>query len=225
MSIVTLVGNPREGSRTRTAALEATRAVARRIGYAVPGEVASGGGASGDVVPHDVVDLAALGPHLLSRVPSPGVEAALHLVTKSSLLVVASPTYKGTYSGLLKVFLDRLPSGALAGTTALPLLVMGDPAHSLAVEVHLRPLLVELGATVPTPGLALLESQLTDLEERLGAWADRVAPQVAATFRDGGVSFGDGAGSAGEVKEEAVSGGAVSEGAVKDGPAKVGAVS
>ncbi|MEV0203059.1 NADPH-dependent FMN reductase [Nonomuraea sp. NPDC050691] len=168
MSIVTLVGNPREGSRTRAVAVEATRAVARRIGYAVPGVV---------------VDLSALGQHLLSPVPFPGVEAALHRVAASSLLVVASPTYKGTYTGLLKVFLDRLPSGALAGTTALPLLVMGDPAHSLAVEVHLRPLLVELGATVPTPGLALLESQLTDLEERLGAWADRVAPQVTAELR------------------------------------------
>ncbi|NUW46779.1 NADPH-dependent FMN reductase [Nonomuraea rhodomycinica] len=173
MSVVTLVGNPREGSRTLAVALEATRAVTRRIGY----------GASDGAVPGEVVDLSRLGPQLLSSVPSPSVEAALRLVAGSSLLVVAGPTYKGTYTGLLKVFLDRLPSGALAGTTALPLLVMGDPAHALAVEVHLRPLLVELGATVPTPGLALLESQLTDLEERLAAWADRVAPQVAAPLK------------------------------------------
>ncbi|GAA2374487.1 hypothetical protein GCM10010404_32520 [Nonomuraea africana] len=73
---------------------------------------------------------------------------------------------------------------ARAGTTALPLLVMGDPAHSLAVEVHLRPLLVELGATVPTPGLALLESEIPHREERLGAWADRVAPQVAVPLKE-----------------------------------------
>ncbi|NUW37931.1 NAD(P)H-dependent oxidoreductase [Nonomuraea sp. SMC257] len=196
MSVVTLVGNPRAGSRTRAVALEATRAIARRVGYGVPD----------DAVPGDVVDLSGLGPHLLSPVPSPSVEAALHLVARSRLLVVAGPTYKGTYTGLLKVFLDRLPSGALAGTTALPLLVMGDPAHSLAVEVHLRPLLVELGATVPTPGLALLESQLTDLEERLGAWADRVAPQVAATLR-----------------AEAATTGAATTGAVREGAAKVGA--
>ncbi|GAA3139289.1 NADPH-dependent FMN reductase [Nonomuraea roseoviolacea] len=178
MSVVTLVGNPREGSRTLAVAVRATRAVARRIGY-------------DDAVPGEVVDLSALGPHLLSPGPYPGVEAALHLVARSSLLVVASPTYKGTYTGLLKVFLDRLPSGALAGTTALPLLVMGDPAHSLAVEVHLRPLLVELGATVPTPGLALLESQLTDLDERLDAWADRVAPQVAAATGPAGAPEGE----------------------------------
>ncbi|WP_236004259.1 NADPH-dependent FMN reductase [Nonomuraea antri] len=133
----------------------------------------------------EVVDLSALGPHLLSPVPHPGVEVALELVTEADVLVVASPTYKGTYTGLLKAFLDRLPSGALAGSAALPLLVMGDPAHSLAVEVHLRPLLVELGAFVPTPGLALLESQLPNLREVLRRWADRVAPQVAAALGEG----------------------------------------
>ncbi|MGI5271911.1 NADPH-dependent FMN reductase [Nonomuraea sp. CA-218870] len=163
MSLVVLVGNPREASRTRAAAVEAAGAVGERIG--VP-------------PPYDVVDLAGLAPHLLSPVRSPGVESALERVAGASVLVVASPTYKGTYTGLLKVFLDRLPPRALAGTTALPLLMMGDPAHSPAVEVHLRPLLVELGALVPTPGLALLESQLPELTEVLAAWADRVAPQA-----------------------------------------------
>ncbi|MFC7588465.1 NADPH-dependent FMN reductase [Nonomuraea antimicrobica] len=125
-----------------------------------------------------MVDLSALGPHLLAPGSHPGVEVALELVSEASVLVVASPTYKGTYTGLLKAFLDRLRPQALAGTTALPLLVMGDPRHALAVEVHLRPLLVELGATVPTPGLAFLESEFPRLEEVVAAWADRVAPQA-----------------------------------------------
>ncbi|MEU1391099.1 MULTISPECIES: NAD(P)H-dependent oxidoreductase [unclassified Nonomuraea] len=177
MSVVALVGNPREGSRTRTVAVEAAEAVARRLG--LPGA-------------HDVIDLSALGPHLLAPGPAPGVEVALELVAEARVLVVASPTYKGTYTGLLKAFLDRLRPEALAGVVALPLLVMGDPKHALAVEVHLRPLLVELGATVPTPGLAVLESQLAvresplpELEELLGRWAERVAPQVAAALAVG----------------------------------------
>jgi FMN reductase len=58
--------------------------------------------------------------------------------------------------------------------TALPLLVMGSPRHALAVEVHLRPLLVELGATVPTPGLAVVESDLERIEEILAEWAATV---------------------------------------------------
>ena len=66
---------------------------------------------------------------------------------------------------------------------ALPLLVMGSPRHALAVELHLRPLLVELGAVVPTPGLAVLESELPRLDEVLDEWAARIAPQVAVALR------------------------------------------
>ena len=165
MSTVALVGNPRPKSRTLGVALQAAEAVGERVG------------ATGRT---EVVDLAVLAPDLLSAVPPPDVQRALDAVGSADVLVVASPTYKATYTGMLKVFLDRFGAGSLASTAALPLLVMGDARHSLAVETHLRPLLVELGANVPTPGLAVLESQLADAEEVVGAWADRVAPQVAA---------------------------------------------
>ncbi|SDH76196.1 FMN reductase [Sinosporangium album] len=164
-SIVTLVGNPKPASRTYAAAVAAADALSREIGY---------GGS------RDVVDLAALAPTLLGPSPSPGVEVALDLVKGADVLIVASPTYKGTYTGLLKVFLDRLPPGALVGAVALPLLVVGDARHALAVEVHLRPLLVELGAAVPTPGLALPEAELPQVDDVVSQWAVKVAPQVAA---------------------------------------------
>ncbi|MWA02640.1 NADPH-dependent oxidoreductase [Actinomadura sp. LD22] len=167
MSVAVLVGNPRPKSRTLQIALQAAEAVAGRVGHA---------GAA------DVVDLSALAPVLLDAAPAPEVRDALDRVAHADVLVVASPTYKATYTGLLKVFLDRLPGGALASTIALPLLVMGDPKHSLAVEVHLRPLLVELGATVPTPGLAFLEAQVPDAAGVIGAWADAVAPRVSAAL-------------------------------------------
>ncbi|MGI5325441.1 NADPH-dependent FMN reductase [Actinomadura nitritigenes] len=167
MSVLVLVGNPRPKSRTLQIALQAAEAVAGRVGHA--GEP-------------DVVDLSDLASGLLGAAPPPEAKDALDRVAGADVLVVASPTYKATYTGLLKVFLDRLPGGALASAVALPLLVMGDPKHSLAVEVHLRPLLVELGATVPTPGLAFLEAQVPDAAEVLGAWADLVAPQVSAAL-------------------------------------------
>jgi FMN reductase len=202
MSIVTLVGNPREGSRTLAIAVRAAEAVAKRLrpapgheGAASAGTRLEPGGRDGHGVfdvAGDVVDLAALAPHLLAREPGPGVESALKLVLDAEVLVVASPTYKGTYTGLLKVFLDRLPHQALAGKAALPLLVMGDPKHSLAVEVHLRPLLVELGAFVPTPGLVVLESvvprdfgpdsgesAVPELDDLLDGWAGQVAPRLS----------------------------------------------
>ena len=61
-------------------------------------------------------------------------------------MVVASPTYKATYTGLLKSFLDRYGNNALAATTCVPLMTGAAPIHALAPEAYLRPLLVELGA-------------------------------------------------------------------------------
>jgi FMN reductase len=157
--VVVLVGNPRPASRTHTVAVQAAGALA-------PGTTP------------EVIDLTALAPVLLGPHPSAALEDAVEQVTSADLLLVASPTYKGTYTGLLKAFLDRVPS--LRGVTALPLLVMGSPRHALAVEVHLRPLLVELGATVPTPGLAVVESELGRIEEILAEWAAAVRLPEAA---------------------------------------------
>ena len=55
--------------------------------------------------------------------------------------------------------------------------------HALAVDVHLRPLLVELGATVPMPGLAVLESDPARLDVVLDPWAARVGEVVGGDAR------------------------------------------
>ena len=54
---------------------------------------------------------------------------------------------------------------------------MTSPQHELAVEAHLRPLLVELGATVPA-GLAFLESDLGRMDAVLRPWATRAAALI-----------------------------------------------
>jgi FMN reductase len=148
--IVTIVGNPRAGSRTRLAA----EAIAEGIA-----SLATSAGHVPETVTFDLADLA---PELF-RYPSEIVEAALDTVRGATVLVVASPTYKATYTGLLKVFLDRLPGNALTGVVAVPMMLGGAPNHSLAVDVFLRPVLLELGATCSTRGLFVQESELEAL--------------------------------------------------------------
>lgn len=160
MSFVVLVANPRPQSRTLQIARLAADAVSRAA--ALPAE-------------HQVIDLSGLARRLLLDEPSSAVEDALEQVRQADLLLVASPTYKGTYTGLLKVFLDRLEYQALSSVIALPLLVMRVPNHALAVDLHLRPLLLELGASTPAPGLAFLEPDLAEPGPVLEAWSDRVA--------------------------------------------------
>ncbi|GAA1452001.1 NADPH-dependent FMN reductase [Nocardiopsis tropica] len=175
-----LVGDPRPNSRTATAGLAVARHSAAAAGLPdVPG-------------PDDLLDLSRIRHLLLAPGPRPEVEAALERVRATDLLIVASPTYRGTYTGLLKVFLDLLPSGGLAGVTAVPVLVTASAAHTLAVDVHLRPLLLALGAAVPASGPALLQDAVpadggTDgaplLDGVLAPWAGRAAPVLRAAVR------------------------------------------
>ena len=95
------------------------------------------------------------------------------------VIIVASPTFKATYTGLLKSFFDRYGTNALHSSVAVGVMTGAAPIHALAVEVHLRPLLVELGAATPTRGLYVTEQQFDDLEAAIGPWADAAAPLVA----------------------------------------------
>ena len=52
--------------------------------------------------------------------------------------------------------------------------------HALAVEVHLRPVLVEIGATLPTRGLYVTEAQLVALQDVIGDWLAEAAPGLRA---------------------------------------------
>jgi FMN reductase len=107
-------------------------------------------------------DLAALpSDGLLGRDRSPQVDAALAAVSRAHLLVVATPIYRATYTGLLKVFFDLLPTAALAGTIAIPIAAGGSPSHQLAIEHGLRPLLSSVGAVVIATGVYATPEQFS----------------------------------------------------------------
>ena len=156
--IVALVGNPRAGSRTAMVAVR----VAERFRL-------------GDE-PVEVIELAELGPVLLDwSQEQPALDAALKTVADCRLLVVATPTYKASYTGLLKAFFDRYGSGALKGTASVAVMVGAAPQHYLAVDFHLRPLLAELASTC-VAGLYVLESDLERLDEVVAEWVAGLAP-------------------------------------------------
>ncbi|MFJ4108238.1 NADPH-dependent FMN reductase [Oerskovia enterophila] len=175
-AVVTLVGNPRPGSRTLGAAQAVAARVADHLGLAAgPAEAGSTDPASSPGNPTTAtIDLAEIAAEILTPV-HPRADAAREIVAGATVLIVATPVYKGSYTGLLKAFLDLYGPDGLAGVVAVPVVVSGNPAHALAGEVHLRPLLVELGATVPARTLALLDSQLSEAElaSTVDAWLDR----------------------------------------------------
>ncbi|MEV0294568.1 NAD(P)H-dependent oxidoreductase [Nocardia sp. NPDC050710] len=160
MSVTVVVGNPKPASRTLTAAVLVAQ------------------GLRPDSAP-TVIDLVDLGPTLLSR-GDPAVAAAARTVAESELVVFASPTFKATYTGLLKLFLEQFDGGAgLSGVVAVPLMLGAGPAHALAPDLLLKPVLVEIGAIAALPGLYL--SDRTFLEDgAIAAYTERWRPVVAA---------------------------------------------
>jgi len=100
------------------------------------------------------VDLAGLSAEaLLGRISDDAVNEALAWVGAARLLVVATPVYRATYSGLLKVFFDLLPSGALAGKIVVPIVTGGSAAHQLALDHGVRPLVQSLGGLTVATGV------------------------------------------------------------------------
>jgi FMN reductase len=160
MTVAIVVGNPKPRSRTWAAA----ELVARRLT---------------DCEPDVRFDLGDFGAALLDWSDT-SVSEAIATLQASDLVVVASPTYKGSYTGLLKIFLDRIGGGALAGVTAVPVMLGADLRHSLAPDLLLKPVLVELGATCPTRGLFLIDSEYSE-SPALESWIELARRQVAAT--------------------------------------------
>jgi FMN reductase len=61
-------------------------------------------------------------------------------------IIVATPIYKASFSGLLKAALDILPQYAFVDKVILPLGTGGSLAHMLALDYALRPVLQSMGA-------------------------------------------------------------------------------
>ncbi|WP_170312020.1 FMN reductase [Mycolicibacterium parafortuitum] len=162
---VVVVGNPKPKSRTRAAA----ELIAEKLGGRPP---------------EAVIDVIDLGAGLLGW-GDPEVARAKATVLAADFLVVASPTFKGTYTGLLKLFLDQFGAGELGQKTTFAVMLGGAPTHALAPELTLRPVLVEIGASCPAPSLYLLDSEYEtspDLERWLEL-ARPYAPQVSPESR------------------------------------------
>ena len=96
----------------------------------------------------DLIDLPA--DALLGRGHHRAVDDAVATATGAGVLVLATPVYRATYSGVLKAFLDRFPADGLARTAVVLAATAGSPAHYLALDTGGRAVVASLGGwTVP----------------------------------------------------------------------------
>lgn len=118
--------------------------------------------------------------NLVTGFPNAELGDALRAVERADGLIVVSPIFSASYSGLFKSFFDLIDPTALAGTPVLIAATGGSARHSLALEHALRPLFSYLHATVvPTAVYAATEDWGGEAAEFVGR-IDRAAGELAA---------------------------------------------
>ena len=95
-------------------------------------------------------------------------------------MVVCTPVYKASYTGILKAFLDLLPQDGLDGKLVLPLATGGSQSHMLVLDYALRPVLASLSARFILPGIYATSDQLPWTPESGLVPAAPIATRLAA---------------------------------------------
>ena len=113
-----------------------------------------------------LITLTDLGPSLAgaltrSQLP-PQAEAELQRIETADLLVVASPVYRASFTGLFKHLFDFIDQYALVDTPVLLAASGGSERHALIIEHQFRPLFAFFQALTLPVGIYAHDSDFTD---------------------------------------------------------------
>ncbi|WP_284639715.1 NADPH-dependent FMN reductase [Paenibacillus silviterrae] len=102
---------------------------------------------------------------MFTKFDSPAILAANRIVEHADALVIATPNYKASYTGVLQTYLDLVPPKSLEGKTILPVAIGGMAAHLLAIDRALKPVLSVHGARYHHwNGVYALDSQVQRID-------------------------------------------------------------
>jgi len=172
LRVVGVSGSLQEPSRTTALVRSILASVAERI----PAQV-------------ELVEIAALGPGFAGALKreevAPEVESALQAIESADLLVVASPVYRASFTGLFKHLFDFVGQYDLVGTPVLLAATGGGERHALIIEHQLRPLFgffqaltLPIGVYASTTDFANYELTSPDVARRVVQAVDRSLPLI-----------------------------------------------
>lgn len=153
--------------------------------------------AFGRVLPIEshLIALNELGPHLAGALTRkqlpPEAEAELQRIENADLLVVATPVYRASFTGLFKYLFDFVDQYALVDTPVLLAATGGSERHALIIEHQLRPLFGFFQSLALPVGVYAHDSDFTDykisneqLSERIGKAIERALPLVRSSLAE-----------------------------------------
>ncbi|CAM5670868.1 MULTISPECIES: FMN reductase [Streptomyces] len=156
-----------------------TRLLGDRLASAA---VAAAGADPADVRVIELRDLAVEIAHTFTNgFPGPALSEAFDAVSGADGLIVVTPVFSASYSGLFKSFFDALSVSdpeALTGTPVLIAATGGTARHSLVLDHALRPLFSYLKAVVVPTGVYAASEDWG--AEGLNARIGRAAAELAA---------------------------------------------
>ncbi|MBB2995804.1 CE1759 family FMN reductase [Paeniglutamicibacter cryotolerans] len=91
--------------------------------------------------------------NMLTRYASPRLAEMIDTVTGADGLVIVSPVFTASVSGLLKSFLDVLDPQALEGMPVVMAATGGSARHSMVLEFVMRPIFSYLRAAIMPTGV------------------------------------------------------------------------
>lgn len=146
-----------------------TRMLADRLATATVAEL-NERGVDSEVQTYELRDFAhQITDNMLTGFAPTELEAMISNVTNADALIVVTPIFSTSYSGLFKSFIDVLDPDSLAGKPVLIGANAGTARHSLAIDYAIRPLFAYLHADTVSSGVFAASSDW-------GSNADDVAP-------------------------------------------------
>ncbi len=175
LRVVAVSGSLHEPSKTTALLRAITAAVAERA-----------------PVEAQLIELTQIGPSLAGALTRdqlpPEVEAHLRAIETADLLIVGSPVYRASFTGLFKHLFDFVDQYALVGTPVLLAATGGGERHALMIEHQLRPLFaffqaltLPLGVYASTTDFDGYEVATDVLRARIALAAERALPLVGYT--------------------------------------------
>ncbi len=113
---------------------------------------------------------------------SAAIQQATERVRNADAVIVGTPVYKASYTGLLKSYLDLLPMHSFEGKVVLPLAIGGTQSHLLALDYALKPLLAVLGATHILRGVFALERHVVKKPDGSVELDNEIAERLSAAL-------------------------------------------
>ncbi|WP_462413302.1 NADPH-dependent FMN reductase [Neobacillus sp. Marseille-QA0830] len=113
-------------------------------------------------IPFEVINVHSLPAKdlITANFDSEEIQHANQIVEKAGGIIMLTPVYKASFSGILKTYLDLLPQKALENKVVLPLVIGGSFGHLLTIQYALNPVLNELGASHILNGVYTIDQQI-----------------------------------------------------------------